>query len=430
MNTIKNRRDFLIGGSAGLAGATLINHNAAAAEQEKTTVKPAWDQIARIQNDRTTGFSHSGWPMDADPTLPQLRANSSITVADLAGPAVVTMLHVTQLRYFATLPASPEGIAAARAASIENATARRQAIAAGQTPPAPLVSPDLVPDEVKARGVILEVYYDGMDSPAVRVPLADFFADGCNGQAVNFSTQFVEKAPDSYNSFIPMPFRKSVKVVLVNETSLDLAVYAYVEYENLPEWDPQLGYFHASWERKTWQLDDRSNQLLFKVKGKGHLLGRHVSIITDETVFKNFAYVMEGNNEFYIDGEKEPRINYLGSEDAFGFSWGFPELHNGNFHGINYKQEADPAMASFYRFHGNQPVRFNTGLEIRLNHSQEWAIQNFMLNGALPMWADAGRLWVDYALTHYWYQQEPGFDHSPLLPLEDRQRALLKKNPN
>ena len=431
MTTAKNRRKFLLGSAAGITGAALATHSTSASEQAKSTGStPAWDQIARIQPDRTSGFAHSGWPLDADPTLPQLKAGSELTVADLSGPAVITLFHVTQLRYAATLPDNPKAIAAMRQASIENARLRREAMAEGLTPPDPLITPELVPEDVKARGVILEVYYDGVDSPAVRVPLADFFADGCNGRAVNFSTPFVEKAPDSYNSFIPMPFRKSARVVLVNETGLDLAVYAFVEFESLPEWDPALGYFHASWERRAWQLDDRSNQLLFRVKGQGHLLGRHVSIVTDEPAFKNFAYVMEGNNELYIDGAEQARINYLGTEDAFGFSWGFPELHRGHFHGINFKQKEGPAMVSFYRFHGNQPVRFQEGLELRVNHSDEWAIQNFMLNGALPLWAETGRLWVDYAMAHYWYQDHIGFDHPPMPSLENRQRTVLKPNPS
>jgi len=430
MSKIRNRRDFMVGGAAGLAGTAMVNPPADAAGATGTGhSRPAWDHIARMHPETTTGFSHTGWPMDADPTLPQLTAGGRVVVADIKGPAVITMLHATQLRYYGPLPAGPKEVAAARRRAIDRAAERRRAMAEGQAQPPRTMEPALVPDEIKARGVIVEVYYDGVDVPAVRVPLADFFADGCNGRAVNFSTPFVEKAPDSYNSFIPMPFRKSAKVVLVNETDLDLGFYTYVEFEDLPAWDPALGYFHATWDRRFWQLDDGSNQLLFNVKGQGHLLGRHVSITTDEPIFSNFAYVMEGNNEIYIDVETKPRINYLGTEDAFGFSWGFPAIHTGDFHGINFKQKADPAMVSFYRFHGNQPVRFRDGLKLRINHSQEWAIQNIMLDGVLPYMAADGRLWVDYALTHYWYQDQIGFDHAPMPSLDDRSRLVLKENP-
>jgi hypothetical protein len=430
MSKIRNRRDFMVGGAAGLAGTAVVTRTSDAGDSNATTARrAAWDHIARMHPETTTGFSHTGWPMDADPNLPQLTAGGKVVVADIKGPAVITMLHTTQIRYYGLLPAGPKEVAATRERAIERAAERRLAMEKGREQPPRLMDPAFVPDEVKARGIIVEVYYDGVDVPAVRVPLADFFADGCNGRAVNFSTPFVEKAPDSYNSFIPMPFEKSAKVVLVNETEYDLGFYTYVEFEDLPGWDPALGYFHATWDRRSWQLDDRSDQLLFSVKGQGHLLGRNVSITTDEPIFSNFAYVMEGNNEFYIDGEEKPRINYLGTEDAFGFSWGFPAIHTGDFHGINFKQKADPAMVSFYRFHGNQPVRFREGMDLRVNHSTEWAIQNIMLDGVLPYLAADGRLWVDYALTHYWYQDQVGFEHASMPSLDDRLRTVLRENP-
>jgi hypothetical protein len=35
---------------------------------------------------------------------------------------------------------------------------------------------------------------------------------------------------------------------------------------------------------------------------------------------------------------------------------------------------------------------------------------------------------VDYATTFYWYQEHVGYDHAPLLPLEDRDKRLLHPN--
>jgi len=41
------------------------------------------------------------------------------------------------------------------------------------------------------------------------VPLADFFADGCEGQAVCYSTPFVEKLPRAYNFTCPCHSRQA-----------------------------------------------------------------------------------------------------------------------------------------------------------------------------------------------------------------------------
>jgi len=41
-----------------------------------------------------------------------------------------------------------------------------------------------------------------------------------------------------------------------------------------------------------------------------------------------------------------------------------------------------------------------------------------------------GRLWVDYAMAHYWYQNHIGFDHPPMPALDERQRTVLRQNPS
>jgi len=79
MSKIRNRRDFMVGGAAGLAGTALVTRPTATAESTGTGAqKPAWDDVARIRPETTTGFSHTGWPMDADPTLPQLTAGGRV----------------------------------------------------------------------------------------------------------------------------------------------------------------------------------------------------------------------------------------------------------------------------------------------------------------------------------------------------------------
>jgi hypothetical protein len=104
--------------------------------------------IARLHKDRSFGMTNSGWRYDAYPELETLDADKSITIAAIEGPAIITQIHSTQ--------------------HLMNIDAQ-------------WMSQDelLVP-----RSVILEIYFD--EICAVRVPLADFFADGCNGRAGNF----------------------------------------------------------------------------------------------------------------------------------------------------------------------------------------------------------------------------------------------------
>ena len=234
-------------------------------------------ELCRIKSERRTGFSNGGWAYDAYPELATLDAYTSITIAEIEGPAVITCIHTTQHILYQNMDKSEsEAVRKAKA----------------------------------ARGILLEIYFNGSEIPSVKVPLADFFADGCCGEAENFGNAFVEKAPHSYNCFIPMPFGKSAKVVLINETGNDYWNYSFVEYESLPSWDDSLGYFHASWKRFAFQLSNTSDMPFFHVEGCGHLIGRSWSVCTDEPFFNDFHFVMEANNEFRIDGEWKMRRNF------------------------------------------------------------------------------------------------------------------------
>ncbi|MBD3182196.1 DUF2961 domain-containing protein [Candidatus Poribacteria bacterium] len=349
------------------------------------------ENIARIRKDRTFGACNGGWAYDAYPELETLDAGRSITIAEIKGPAVITNIHSTQ--HF-------------------------------------IRDENLYDEDRKAmvtRGVILEIYYNDMETPSVRVPIGDFFGDGCCGKAQHFTTPFVEKAPESYNCFIPMPFETSAKVVIKNDTEYNMSNYSFVEFEKLPEWNDELGYFHAAWKRFDFQLDGKTDQHFFHVDGCGHLLGRAWSVCTDEPFFRGFHFVMEGNNEVRIDGDEEPRADYLGTEDSFGFSWGFQKTFMGLHNGMNFVHPENPSMLSIYRFRSQNPIRFTKSLDWRIDWSNEW-VNNENFQNRITQLKSENRLWVDYATTFYWYQETPGYDHGEMMLLDDRVKKILHPN--
>lgn len=354
-----------------------------------------WKSLATLRPAASFGFENGGWTLDAYPDLETLDANSRMTVGAFEGPGVVTCFHCTH-----------HGIHGMHAPGV----------------------PETDRIALVARGVVLEVYYDGETTPAICVPLADFFADGCAGRATLFSTPFVEKAPYSYNCFLPMPFRRSIRVMLRNDTPYDLANYSYLEMQRLPAWDASLGYLHATWRRAPFQLTRESNETFFEVEGKGHLIGRNWSIATDEPIFRAFHFVMEGNNEVRIDGSKAPVADYLGSEDSFGFAWGWPVLFAGLRNGINVLQNESPTLLSTYRFHTSNAIPFDAGLTWRVNWQYEFK-DNEAFHQDLLARRDAGGAWLDYATTHYWYQEAIGYPHAAMPSLEDRMKPVLVANP-
>jgi hypothetical protein len=222
-----------------------------------------------------------------------------------------------------------------------------------------------------------------------------------------------------------MPFARRARVILRNDTAQDVMNYSYVEWEPLAEWKKDTGYFHATYRRQAFQLTKDTRQTFFHVRGTGHVLGRQFSVITQEPTFRDFQYVMEGNNEVDIDG-RERALDYLGTEDSFTFSWGFQTQFAGLRAGMPLIQKTTPHMLSIYRFHDHLPIRFARELTWSINWRHEK-----MFTGR-PEWARRaaeGGCQVDYASVFYWYQGDPGgFEHEPLPPPAERGNVASAAN--
>lgn len=343
-------------------------------------------------------MSNGGWKYDAYPNLESLDAGKTITIANIQGPAQINTIHITAQMH---------------------------------------------DNEAVARSVVLEISFDGVQPPAVSVPLGDFFADG-TGRAAYFSTPFVEKTPDAYNCYIPMPFKKSARVTLRNDSAQNIVNYSYVEWQTLPEWDGSLGYFHASWQRLSFQLTPDTIETMFTLKGPGHLIGEYWNINTDEPEFAGMNFVMEGNQEFRIDRELKPSINYLGSEDSFNFSWGWHHLFDGYKAGINYLSFSfahgkvtfedkgnKQSRVSTYRFRDRDAIHFDRELKLTTNWTHEFR-HSPAGRAALDKIRERnqhGAGWVDYAITPYWYSSDPRGAGLSMPPIKERLKPVLHENP-
>ena len=66
------------------------------------------------------------------------------------------------------------------------------------------------------RSIVLEMYWDNASTPAVSVPLGDFFGIGLGRRTAFQSALFTDPEGKSFNCYIPMPFRKHAKIVFKN----------------------------------------------------------------------------------------------------------------------------------------------------------------------------------------------------------------------
>lgn len=354
-------------------------------------------ELARKRIQHASHLANAGWAYDMLPNLPTLDAGKTITVADIQGPGMVTAIHF--LQHIARQQDSLGFILDGAITPLEQEQLTRRHA---------------------ARGLIVELFYDNSALPAVCCPLADFFADGCGGKGVNFTSPLVEKLPESHNCFFPMPFKERIVINLRNETPYDLLDYCCVEYESLPEWSDDLLYFYATWQQVQFQLTPDTILPLLKINGGGHLIGQQFSIHTAEPAFKGFFFIMEGNPCYFVDGEKEPSIIYCGIEDSFGFSWGFREPVSGMYNGINHLQmETIPNELSIYRFRPTSPLIFNNSLGLEINWAHEFSLgQTNYDTPPRRRVVEANRRgggWVSLAATHYWYADQPG-GHAHDLP--------------
>jgi len=69
------------------------------------------------------------------------------------------------------------------------------------------------------RGIRIDAFWDGADTPAVSAPLADFFSLGLGRMATFQSALFSSPEGRSFNCYIPMPVRKAARIVARNVPS-------------------------------------------------------------------------------------------------------------------------------------------------------------------------------------------------------------------
>ena len=307
-------------------------------------------------------------------------------------------------------------------------------------------------DPVKLRSLRLQIFWDGEKKPAVDVPMGDFFVYNVGRKVAFQSALFSTGEGRSFNCFIPMPFKKAARIILVNEGEKGAKLYYDVDFL-LHKLKPASLYFHAFWSRqRTSKLGD-DFVVLPKVTGKGRFLGMSVGLTTDPAYGK--SWWGEGEVKMFMDGDtKYPTIAGTGAEDYIGSAWGlgkFTETYQGC-------TVADDSLGkfNFYRWHIPDAIYFNRDLRVTIQQIGGWGkkdITTLIKNGVnlQPVTLDAPgnfmRLlemenapditdesvpngWVnfyrvdDYAAVSYFYLDKPSSNLPPLAPVNTRVEKL------
>ncbi|MBL8763207.1 MAG: DUF2961 domain-containing protein [Phycisphaerae bacterium] len=271
-----------------------------------------------------------------------------------------------------------------------------------------LTFPESSPSWISSEGcadpseIVLRMYWDGQDEPAVEAPLGDFFACGFGRRAeVNsVPVQVQGVAGDSYNCFWTMPFFKSARVTVTNESARPLAAFYYhVDYtrETPP---PDSAYFCAQY-RQEFPCNSGDDYLVADIEapdGGGHYVGTVLSVRS-----RSPQWFGEGDDKFYFDGEAEPTIWGTGTEDYFLNAWGMERQSFPSF-GVTQLDGwlGDLGDAgTMYRWHLEDPVRFTRSLRFVLEH-KGWMSADETTTGLVNGHVERND---DFATVAFWYQR-------------------------
>jgi hypothetical protein len=252
-------------------------------------------------------------------------------------------------------------------------------------------------DEMAAmRQLTLEIRFDGQKEPAVCCPLGDFFG---TAPGVNLYKSFPLGVTegDSYSLWY-MPFGQIAELRLINDGDVARTLGYEVTHAPLNKPMDQLGYFHCKWHRDTVELPkDRSpDWMMLQTEGRGRFLGVNLHIWNPRG-----GWWGEGDEKFFVDGEKFPSTFGTGSEDYFGYAWCHPGLFQQAFHGQSMTENNA----------GHQSVhRWQILDNIPFQKSFEGTIEKYYPNKKPTL----------YACTVRWYLSGDGVDPYGAAPLAER----------
>ncbi|MBI5822260.1 MAG: DUF2961 domain-containing protein [Verrucomicrobia bacterium] len=253
------------------------------------------------------------------------------------------------------------------------------------------------------RLLTLRMYWDGEKTPSVECPVGDFFGIG-HGMDVPFDSLPVRVSSNGKgrNCYWPMPFRKSARITVTNEGRERCnAFYYYIDWRKLPRLGRDTAYFHAMYRQEFPAVAGR-NYLIADIAGRGHYVG---TVMNCRQLTP--SWWGEGDDFFFIDGEKEPSLRGTGTEDYFCDGWGFRQ-QAGAYYGAPLVEGSDTGhRTSVYRWHIPDPVVFKKSLRLEIEHKGV-AVRPDGTKSGFDERAD------DLSSVAFWYQTEP---HKPFEPM-------------
>jgi hypothetical protein len=212
---------------------------------------------------------------------------------------------------------------------------------------------------------------------------------------------------DGFYAYWYMPFEKQATIEVTNDGAVDRTIRYEVVHAPLTRAFQGLGHFHAKWHRDLAPLpDDRfPDWRILQATGRGRFCGVMLHVWNPRG-----GWWGEGDEKFFVDGEKFPSTIGTGSEDYFGYAWCHPGLFQFAFH----------CQTMTENNRGHQSVlRWQIGDHIPFHSSFEACIEKYYPNSG-------GTL---YACLPCFYQEPGQPDPIEPAPVDQRHGYCVKPPP-
>ena len=268
--------------------------------------------------------------------------------------------------------------------------------------------PTAAVDPTVFKALILRLYWDGCDTPAVETPIGDFFGVG-HCEFNSFTSQYVGTSSGGFFCYWPMPFANGFRIEVENRhPHLVPDIFVNATYQELPDMPADTGYFCTQF--RTGRRRGDQDAPVMEATGRGHFAGLMLHMQGEPL---NYFRYLEAPEYVYVDDDWDaPRIVGTGLEDYFNGGWYFREGEfAGPLHGVPLK---DPlrSMVTMYRFHVADAIRFDRRLRMTFVNPRPASELH-------PYW---------YSSVAYWYSQSPAPPQPPLPPHDETVRMYRTRD--
>jgi len=238
------------------------------------------------------------------------------------------------------------------------------------------------------RNLVVEMYWNNLKEPSVRVPLGDFFCNGLHPR--EFSNLAFAFEDGTYSCRLPMPFRKGARLVIRNDGPFAVDGACSVDWTT--KTTPNLLYLHSSFNA---EMSTGKPFCMMRTTGEGKYIGCYLMSIGMDGGWN----ILEGDERFYRDGSAEHSHHGTGLEDYFNGAWYYFGLFEMPLHGLLEKAAMRTAQ---YRLHLNDAVTFKQSLRMEIEFGHGNSAGGYL------------------SAATYWYQKEPTAIKSIIPPVEKR----------